>query len=238
MNIVIIENNLQELSSSTRGIFQLYFYKNLFDPAVQSMILQHKNLNIETVKTLLNEIFTSETQENERRIKLFVILINLNQFIMSLSIKNYREVSRSYLHKVIEKQKQGITSYPINIFDNNLANDLEKSGFFTEHKKVLWWRQEICPKLFVAYILQSTNMLINELCDRVHLINLLEEENDCNNCDYCKFINRLRNALNEKLFFTANAHIKTWDVRLKNDKLEVEPVGCSFCSSLDGIIQK
>ena len=71
MNIIIIENNLQELSSPTCGIFQLYFYKNLFDPAIQSNILQHKNLNIETIKTLLNEIFTAETQENERRIKLF-----------------------------------------------------------------------------------------------------------------------------------------------------------------------
>ena len=46
-------------------------------------------------------------------------------------------------------------------------------------------------KLFVAYTLQSMNMKINERCDRVHLINLLEEEN-CNNCQYCRFINRLR----------------------------------------------
>ena len=71
MNIVIVENNLQELSSITCGIFQLYFYKNLFDPSIQSTILQHKNLNTTTVQTLLNEIFTSETQENERRIMLF-----------------------------------------------------------------------------------------------------------------------------------------------------------------------
>ena len=71
MNIVILENNLQELSSSTCGIFQLYFYKNFFDPSIQSLILQHKNLNTETVKTLLNEIFTSKAQENERSIKFF-----------------------------------------------------------------------------------------------------------------------------------------------------------------------
>ena len=71
MNIVIVENDLQELSSTTCGIFQLYFYKNLFDPSIQSTILQHKNLNTKTVQTLLNEIFTSETQENERRIMLF-----------------------------------------------------------------------------------------------------------------------------------------------------------------------
>ena len=67
---------------------------------------------------------------------------------MSVLVKNYREVSRSYLLRAIEKQKQGVTSYPISLFDNKLAEDLEKSGFFNEHKKVIWWRQEICPKIF------------------------------------------------------------------------------------------
>ena len=71
MNIVILENDLQELTSSTCGIFQLYFYKNLFDPSIRSTILEQKNLNTTTVQILLNEFFTSETQENERRIKLF-----------------------------------------------------------------------------------------------------------------------------------------------------------------------
>ena len=67
---------------------------------------------------------------------------------MSAAVRNYREVHRIYLLRVIEKQKQGITSYPVSVFDNKLADDLEKSGFFTEHKKALWWRQEICPKTF------------------------------------------------------------------------------------------
>ena len=47
MNIAIVENNLQELSSPTCGIFQLYFYKNLFDPAIQSDIIHHKSLTVE-----------------------------------------------------------------------------------------------------------------------------------------------------------------------------------------------
>ena len=67
---------------------------------------------------------------------------------MSVLVKNYGEVSRNYLLRVIEKQKQGVTSYPVSVFDNRLADDLDKSGFFTEHKKVIWWRQEICPKTF------------------------------------------------------------------------------------------
>ena len=91
-----------------------------------------------------------------------------------MSVKNYREVSRSYLLRVIEKQKQGVARYPISLFDNKLADDLEKCGFFNEHKKVIWRRQEICPKTLVAYTLQLKNMIINERCDRVHLLNLLE----------------------------------------------------------------
>ena len=79
-------------------------------------------------------------------------------------------------------------------------------------------------------------MRINERCDRVHLINLLEEEGNCNNCNHCRSIDKLRNALNEQLFFTFNAHIKTWDVRMKDNKLEVKPVG-SLDYSLNGIVQ-
>ena len=71
MNIVILENDLQELTSPTCGDFQLYFYKNLFDPSIRSTILQQKNLNTTTIQLLLNEIFTTEAHENERRIKLF-----------------------------------------------------------------------------------------------------------------------------------------------------------------------
>ena len=71
MKIVIVETNLQELKSSTCGIFQLYFYKNLFDPSIKSNIIEQKALNTSTIAILLNEIFTSQTEENERRVKLF-----------------------------------------------------------------------------------------------------------------------------------------------------------------------
>ena len=71
MKIVIVKTNLQELKSSTCGIFQLYFYKNLFDPSIKSNIIEQKALNTSTVQILLNKIFTSQTEENERRVKLF-----------------------------------------------------------------------------------------------------------------------------------------------------------------------
>ena len=70
MNTVIVDNVLQDLMSSTCGIFQLYFYKNLFDPSIESKIINHKKLTEETIKTL-NEIFSTESSENEYKIKQF-----------------------------------------------------------------------------------------------------------------------------------------------------------------------
>ena len=97
--------------------------------------------------------------------------------------------------------------------------------------------KKFVQKLFVANTLQSTNMIINERCNRVHLINLLEEPNKCMKCDYCRFLTKLRNALQETSFFTSNAHIKTWDVKYKNNILIVEPVALSSSLDNNGIIQ-
>ena len=69
MNIIILENRIQDLLSSDCGPFQLYFYKNLFDPFEKSGIVQHKNLTIRTLQTVLNEIFVTEVNENQRIVK-------------------------------------------------------------------------------------------------------------------------------------------------------------------------
>ena len=71
MKLVIVENDLQDIRSSTCGIFQLYFYKNLFDPSATSEIINKNVLNNATVRILLNEIFTTHQEENEKRIKIF-----------------------------------------------------------------------------------------------------------------------------------------------------------------------
>ena len=34
------------------------------------------------------------------------------------------------------------------------------------------------------------NSNIRERCSRVHLINMLEEEDLCKSCNYCKFLDR------------------------------------------------
>ena len=42
MNILISENNIEDIVSSNCGIFQTYFYKNLFDPEEKSKIINQK----------------------------------------------------------------------------------------------------------------------------------------------------------------------------------------------------
>ena len=71
MNILILENRVQNLLTSDCGPFQLYFYKNLFDPYKQSKTVQHQKLTKNTLETLLNEFF-------------FLILKKINILLKSL----------------------------------------------------------------------------------------------------------------------------------------------------------
>ena len=72
MKIILYDDQLQELTTDTCGIFQLYFYKNLFDPVRDSKIIDDEFLTQKTVTTLLNEIFSTNKETNEEEMKLFV----------------------------------------------------------------------------------------------------------------------------------------------------------------------
>ena len=70
-NILILENQIQDLISTNCGQFQLYFYKNLFDPDEKSKILSHGTFNASTLETIINQIFLTNIDENEHIIKNF-----------------------------------------------------------------------------------------------------------------------------------------------------------------------
>ena len=55
--IIVLADQIQELTTDTYGIFQLYFYKNLFDPGSKTKILNDEFLTKKTVTALMNEIF-------------------------------------------------------------------------------------------------------------------------------------------------------------------------------------
>ena len=72
MKVILLDDQFQELAIDTYGIFQLYFYKNLFDPVRDSKIIDDEFLTQKTVTTLLNEIFSTNKEKNEEEMKLFV----------------------------------------------------------------------------------------------------------------------------------------------------------------------
>ena len=49
MKIVLLVDKLQELKTNKRRIFQLYFYKNLFEPSAHSKIINNESLTKQTV---------------------------------------------------------------------------------------------------------------------------------------------------------------------------------------------
>ena len=77
MNLLILENTVQELTASTCGHFQLYFYKSLFHPDDQSKILNHQKLTKNTLEIRINEIFSTDINENEYLMKKFKEEFNL-----------------------------------------------------------------------------------------------------------------------------------------------------------------
>ena len=77
MNILVLENRVQNLLRSSCGPFQLYFYKNLFDPDERNKILDHQKLIKNTLETIINEIFSTDINENEYLVKNFKEEYNL-----------------------------------------------------------------------------------------------------------------------------------------------------------------
>ena len=54
MNIILMVDQLRDLTTNTCGIFQLHFCKNLVDPVSDSKIIDDKFLTKKTVTSLLN----------------------------------------------------------------------------------------------------------------------------------------------------------------------------------------
>ena len=61
----MVQDRLQDLDSSTCGIFQIYFYENLLNSDQNSKIQSETKLNKKTVEILLNELFSLDNKENE-----------------------------------------------------------------------------------------------------------------------------------------------------------------------------
>ena len=66
----MVEDRVQDLNSVTCGLFQIYFYDNLFNLDESSKTRNKKRLNKKTVETLLNELFVLDDQDkNEATVR-------------------------------------------------------------------------------------------------------------------------------------------------------------------------
>ena len=70
--VCLVNDQLCIMERGTCGMYQIYFYVNLFNPLENSSIINEKNLNKRTIKKLLNEMLSTDRQKNENRIEQFV----------------------------------------------------------------------------------------------------------------------------------------------------------------------
>ena len=74
----MVEDRVQDLNFGTCGIFQIYFYDNLFNSDRDSKIQNKKRLNKKIIETLLNEIFMlDDQQQNEATIDRYANKYNI-----------------------------------------------------------------------------------------------------------------------------------------------------------------
>ena len=64
----MVEDRIEDLDTMNCGIFQIYFYKNLFNIDQNSKIQNKKRLNKKTIETLLNELLVLSDQEQNEAI--------------------------------------------------------------------------------------------------------------------------------------------------------------------------
>ena len=72
IKIILLDDQLQELTTDTCGIFQVYFCKNLIDSVRDNKIIDDEFLTKKTVTTLLNAFFSKNKERNEEEMKSFV----------------------------------------------------------------------------------------------------------------------------------------------------------------------
>ena len=79
VDIYMVDDQLQNIKSDTCGLFQLYFYMNLFIPKENSQIVGNRTLTLRTIKKLLNEIFSKDIAQNEIVVETFASEHNIRR---------------------------------------------------------------------------------------------------------------------------------------------------------------
>ena len=70
-----MDDNLQTFDTDYCGLFQIYFYLNLFEPLNTSVVAESstKKLDVTLIGELLNGLFNTRTRQNERILDAFIM---------------------------------------------------------------------------------------------------------------------------------------------------------------------
>ena len=77
VTVFSLDDQLQKIETDTCGVFQLYFYYNLFNPLKGSSIVQDSVISKHTIEKLLNEIFSLNKERNENIVTQFALENNI-----------------------------------------------------------------------------------------------------------------------------------------------------------------
>ena len=80
IKVHLVDDQLQKIEKDTCGMFQLYFYFNLFMPFENSSIINDKKLSRSTIEKLLNKFFSLDSSLNEETIEKFAEEKNIERF--------------------------------------------------------------------------------------------------------------------------------------------------------------
>ena len=72
IHLWMLEDPIQDITSNTCGYFQTFFYKNIFFPDSDSILHKCKRLTYDVIQSFFQELFTANTEQNERIISHYV----------------------------------------------------------------------------------------------------------------------------------------------------------------------
>ena len=72
VRVHFVDYQLQKTKTDTSGVFQLYFFVNLFNSDENSAIIEDRILTQKNNRKTFDEIFSTRKEENEKKIADFI----------------------------------------------------------------------------------------------------------------------------------------------------------------------
>ena len=71
IHLWFLEDPIQDIITNTCGYFQTFFYENLFFPDSDSILHNRKRLTYDVIQSFFQELFTTNTEQNEKVIRYY-----------------------------------------------------------------------------------------------------------------------------------------------------------------------